>query len=88
MIVHTLYGVRFKKLLVSSGRSNKTMFVYFISVRLVLCFSCCIKTRTPNVDDLYPISTLCVYLLDCSYLGILLGRMTHFSSAFPECVLG
>ena len=84
MIVHTLYGVRFKKkkLMVSSGRSNKTMLVYFIWVFLVFCFSCCIKTCTPSGWYISYFHSLCLFT-ELQLLRDFVGKNDSFLQCLP-----
>ena len=71
-----------KKLLVSSGRSSKTMFVYFISVLLVLCFSCYIKTHTPSGWSISYFHSLCLFT-GLQLLRDFVGKNDSFLQCLP-----
>ena len=74
--------IKKKKLMVSSGRSNKTMLVYFIWVFLVFCFSCCIKTCTPSGWYISYFHSLCLFT-ELQLLRDFVGKNDSFLQCLP-----
>lgn len=79
---YSLWSQIKKKLMVSSGRNNKTMFVYFISVFLVLCFCCYIKTCTPSGWYISYFHSLCLFT-ELQLLRDFVGKNDSFLQCLP-----